>query len=91
MGDEGCRHLVESGMLSRLKRLDLRHGRITDLGARLLADCPDSARPEWIDLEMNSLGPAGVAAIEGLGVPCRVGKQHDEEDEDTYLTEGDFE
>ena len=91
MGDDGCKHLVESGMLSRLKRLDLRHGRITDAGARILADCPDTLNLEWLDLGFNSLTADGVARIEGLGIPGRVDAQHDEGDEDTYLTEGDFE
>ena len=33
--------IVRSGILERLTRLDLRHGRITDTGARALAECPD--------------------------------------------------
>src|SRR5262249_16512386 len=36
LGDEGCREIVASGILRRLKVLDLRHGRVTDAGARLL-------------------------------------------------------
>src|SRR5262249_53177799 len=36
-GDEGCRSIVESGILRRLKTLDIGYGNMTDEGARLLA------------------------------------------------------
>jgi hypothetical protein len=43
MGDEGVRELLDSGALARLSWLDLRHGCVTDEGARLLAECPAGA------------------------------------------------
>src|SRR5262245_21659509 len=43
-GDEGCEEIVKSGILQRLQVLDLRHGRISDAGARTLAACPDLKR-----------------------------------------------
>jgi uncharacterized protein (TIGR02996 family) len=102
MGDEGCEEIVRSGILGRLRSLDLRHGRITDRGASILATCPDVRRLEWLDLDRNSLSARGIALIQGLGVPVRVEDQHtvaegeDEEErgpdeEDEYLTEGEFE
>src|SRR5262249_29020215 len=36
MGDAGCAEIVRSGILKRLKMLDLRHGCVTDDGARTL-------------------------------------------------------
>jgi hypothetical protein len=90
MGDEGCKCLVESGMLARLKRLDLRHGRITDRGALLLWDCPDTRNLEWLDPGANALTEDGVTILRGLGIPGRLDAQHEEDDEE-YLTEGDFE
>jgi hypothetical protein len=97
MGDEGCREIVQSGTLKRLKSLDLRHGRITDAGAHILAECPDLRNLTWLDLSYNSLSAAGVGLIEGLGVSCKVDSQHDPSDaeemtgEEQYLEEGDYE
>src|SRR5581483_8116071 len=39
--DRGCKEIVQSGILKRLKLLDLRHGCVSDEGARILAGCPD--------------------------------------------------
>src|SRR5262249_28737822 len=41
LGDEGCAEIVESGILKRLRILDLNLGSVTDEGARELAACPD--------------------------------------------------
>ena len=40
-GDEGCRRVVDSGILGQLKTLDLGYGTMTDAGARILASSPD--------------------------------------------------
>jgi uncharacterized protein (TIGR02996 family) len=96
-GDEGCKELVESGVLGRLKSLDLRHGRVTDAGARLLAGRPELGKLEWLDLSYNSLSAAGVELVRGLGVPGRLDNQHDPSQAvqmtgaEEYLTEGEFE
>ena len=66
--DEGCRDIVESGILKRLKVLDLRHGRITDEGARTLAACPDLARLERLDLSHNELTPEGEFLLADLNL-----------------------
>jgi hypothetical protein len=69
--------------------LDLRHGCVTDAGARLLATCPDTRRLERLDLGGNCLTAEGVAALQGLGIDVRCGGQHTNPLE--YLTQGDFE
>jgi uncharacterized protein (TIGR02996 family) len=107
MGDEGCKEIVRSGILERLHTLDLRHGRITDRGARMLAECPAIRRLQWLDLDRNSLTAEGIALIKGLGIAVRVEDQHDPvsveaiaefgedafamDEEDEYLSEGEFE
>lgn len=99
MGDEGCRALVESGILKRLRRLDLRHGCITDAGAALLADCPDIRNLEWLDLDRNGLRASGIERLKSLGIPLRVDSQltdtelHPTEEymNPQYLNEGEFE
>jgi uncharacterized protein (TIGR02996 family) len=90
MGDEGCKELLESGLLARLVSLDLRHGRIGDAGAALLVDCPDLGRLRWLDLSYNALSDAGVQRLRTRGVPGRFDNQHQPGDEE-YLTEGEFE
>jgi uncharacterized protein (TIGR02996 family) len=98
MGDEGCKELVESGILKRLKSLDLRHGRISDAGARLLANGRKGGPLEWLDLSYNSLSPAGLEVIRGLGMAgWNTNCQHEPSQADRmtgveeYLGEGDFE
>src|SRR5207248_5592445 len=49
-GDEGIEEVVNSGALKRLKVLDLRHGCVTDEGAKMLAGCPDAKNLELLDL-----------------------------------------
>ena len=99
MGDAGCEELVRSGVLGRLKHLDLRHGCVSDRGAALLADCPDLRRLEWLDLDRNGLTPAGVARLRAVGVPLRADDQQTEAElhpteeytPPQYLCEGEFE
>src|SRR5262249_45282279 len=49
-GDEMIEDVVSSGILKRLDVLDLRHSRVTDAGACLLAACPDARRLKVLDL-----------------------------------------
>jgi hypothetical protein len=94
MGDAGCEEVVRSGILKRLRSLDLRHGRITDEGARLLADCPDLGRLEYLNLERNGLTRAGIARLRAAGTKqLRVNDQlaAGEALSGQYLFEGDFE
>jgi hypothetical protein len=80
LGGVGCEEIVNSGILKRLKMLDLRHGRITDRGAKILAACPDLAGLEWLDLGANAIGEAGLAALQATGVPADLASQHPESD-----------
>jgi uncharacterized protein (TIGR02996 family) len=90
LGDEGCVDIVESGILKRLKVLDLRHGCITDEGARTLAACPDIKRLELLSLENNELTDVGRELLNGIGIPVRCTSQN-EPGEDQYLWSGDME
>ncbi len=99
MGDEGCEEIVRSGILKRLKVLDLRHGCITDRGAAILAGCPDIKGLEGLDLDRNGLTAEGISLVKALGIPGRVDNQqteielHPVEDymSPQYLYEGEFE
>jgi hypothetical protein len=90
LGDGGCKDIVDSGILKRLKVLDLRHGCVTDVGARILAGCPDIKRLELLSLEDNELTDEGRALLRGLGIPVRCQHQH-EAGSGAYLFSGDME
>jgi uncharacterized protein (TIGR02996 family) len=95
-GDRGATEVVESGILKRLKVLDLRHGCVTDEGARLLAGCPDLRHLERLDLSRNALTEAGMDALRATKVPVDLDHQHgpagqDEDEETHYLYSGDYE
>jgi uncharacterized protein (TIGR02996 family) len=97
-GDTGAKEIVESGILKRLKVLDLQGGCITDEGAKLLARCPDLKNLEFLNLRSNALTTAGEKAIEATGVKADVSAQHTQTPGEfgggvipEYLFEGDFE
>jgi hypothetical protein len=93
MGDAGCRAFVKSGILRRLKWLDLRYGRITDEGAGILADCPDLKKLEHLDLGRNALTEAGIARLRSTGINLRADDQLTPEElaDARYLFDGDGE
>ena len=98
MGDKGTKTIVASGILKRLKVLDLRHGCVTDAGARTLAACPDLKHLERLDLTNNALTKDGINALKATGVNLAASHQWEpgEESEfngiDTeYLFAGDIE
>jgi hypothetical protein len=99
MGDEGCEEIVRSGVLKRVKVLDLRHGCVSDRGAAILADCPDLKRLEWLDLDRNGLTAEGIARLQAVGIPLRADNQQthaelnptEEWESPHYLYEGEFE
>lgn len=92
MGDTGCAEIVKSGILRRLKVLDLRHGCISDAGAHLLASCPDVKNLEHLDISRNQLTNAGIRELRALIPSVQVEYQHGpDDDERRYLYEGDYE
>jgi uncharacterized protein (TIGR02996 family) len=74
-GDAGCEEIVRSGILKRLKVLNLTGGRITDTGARTLAACPDLKHLEKLDLTNNALTGAGIQALKAAGVALEAAQQ----------------
>jgi hypothetical protein len=91
-GDPMIADIVASGLLKRLKFLDLRHGHVSNEGARLLASCPDTRNLEVLDLTNNRLTKAGVAALRTAGIPIRAGlQQRTPYDDDATLYCGDSE
>jgi uncharacterized protein (TIGR02996 family) len=91
LGDEGVQGVIDSGILKRLRVLDLGHGCITDEGARLLAACPDVKKLELLDLSRNELSEEGAEWLEGLGLPVRCEDQQEDPGEEQYLYSGDME
>src|SRR5262249_37221287 len=89
-GDDGVRLLTASGLLDRLRVLDLRHGCVTDEGARMLAEHPGTRNLELLDLTRNQLTGEGVARVQAIGTVVRCDAQHPVGSAE-YLTEGDFE
>lgn len=73
-GDEMVEDIIYSGILRRLKSLDLRHGRISDDGAKLLAKCPE-VKGMQIDLVNNRLSERGIGALLVAGARLRAESQ----------------
>lgn len=97
-GNAGAEEIAASGVLKRLRVLDLAYGCITDHGAAVLAACPDLKNLALLDLSMNALTDAGIAALTATGVPLKTGSQHGEypdrpggPDWLEYLSYGDLE
>lgn len=98
-GDAGVKEIIDSGLLGRLKVLDLRAGCISDKGADLLAKSPDLKKLEFLNLQNNALTADGVKAIKATGVNADLTSMHtqstppDPEDGETpeYLFDGDIE
>jgi uncharacterized protein (TIGR02996 family) len=77
-GDRGAEEIVSSGILKRLRILDLSYGCITDQGAAVLAACADLKNLEHLDLTMNAMTENGIAALEATGVRVTADQHHDE-------------
>jgi uncharacterized protein (TIGR02996 family) len=90
LGDRGCSAIARSGILKRLKFLDLARGSITDKGAHTLARCPDLRNLQVLDVSYNALTEGGVQALRAAGITVRAEDQHDEDDTH-YLYEGEME
>jgi uncharacterized protein (TIGR02996 family) len=89
-GDEGCRTIIQSGALRRLKVLDIGYGSMTDEGARLLAGCAELKNLEVLDVSRNALTAQGIAALQAVGIQVVADNQHAPDARD-YLYEVDFE
>lgn len=97
-GNQGAEEIVASGVLKRLKILDLQGGCITDEGAKVLADSPDLKNLEFLNLRANALKKAGKDAIKATKVRADLSLQHNMEsgefgdgDLPEYLFDGDYE
>jgi uncharacterized protein (TIGR02996 family) len=90
LGDALCEEIVDSGILQRLKTLDLSRGCITDEGARTLAGCADLANLDVLDLSCNALGKRGIRLLESKVKELHATEQHDVAD-NAYLFEGEME
>lgn len=97
-GDAGVKELIASGLLARLKVLDLRGGVITDAGAELLAAQPHLKKLEFLNLRRNALTAKGEQLIRATGVNADLSGQHTDTAFDPsageapqYLFEGDYE
>ncbi|MGF1579892.1 MAG: hypothetical protein ACFCD0_11055 [Gemmataceae bacterium] len=56
-----------------------RHGHVTDIGAKLLAECPEVQNLETLDLINNRLTGPGIAALEEIGINVRTEPQNQRE------------
>ncbi len=96
-GDAGAKEIVESGILKRLKVLDLQGGCMTDQGVKLLVGCPDLQRLEFLNLSRNALTSAGEQAVLQAVAKANVSAQHGQTagepggEMPEYLFEGDVE
>jgi uncharacterized protein (TIGR02996 family) len=63
-GDQICAEIARSGVLRRLKRLDLRNCGISDDGAIALARSPDLAHLDVLDVGGNRITPIGVSRLQ---------------------------
>ena len=85
--------LVESGLLRRLRVLDLWNSRVSDEGARILAACPDLRRLERLRLDQNQLTNQGIDLLKAAGVNLEAHSQYDPEqiEHGEHLWQGDME
>jgi hypothetical protein len=87
---EDYSRIVGTGILRRLKVLDLGYGNMTDAGARILAASPDLRHLETLLVSRNALTDRGIAALRETGVNLVADDQHGDGDTD-YLYEVDAE
>jgi uncharacterized protein (TIGR02996 family) len=91
-GDAGCRSIVDSGILRRLKVLDIGYGDMSDDGARVLAASPELKNLDQLVVSRNALTPQGIAALQATGTRVVAEDQHDQgEDGLVFLYDVDFE
>lgn len=81
LGSEGIESIITSGILQRVKVLDLQHCGLWDTQARMLANA-DLSRLELLNLDNNPLTEAGIRDLRATGVALQATPQP--------LTPGDF-
>src|SRR5207249_3502868 len=88
-GDKGAEEIVASGILKRLKVLDVRNGCLSDKGAGTLAACPDLKHLELLDVGRNCMTNKGLNLLRAAGVKVEAMPQwkEGENDEPEYLFE----
>ena len=92
IGNAGVEELIKSGLLGRLKVLDLTYGCINDEGAEMLANAPETKNLDQLILDGNGLSNAGIRAIRKSGVNVKAEQQlsiSDDDDYQEYLGYGD--
>ncbi len=85
-GDDLVPVLIESGILNRLKVLDLGYGLLTDKGARQLANCPELKNLDWLAVSKNALTQSGIDLLKSTGSRVRATDQHLSEENQAYFT-----
>jgi uncharacterized protein (TIGR02996 family) len=78
VGDEGIAEIISSGLIRRLKVLDLLGGCVTDDGARMLAACPEVKSLERLNLDTNALTADSVSRLRAAGANLTAEGQHAE-------------
>jgi uncharacterized protein (TIGR02996 family) len=73
-GRNGCRVLLDSGILQRVKVLDLQHCNLWDEQARMLASA-DLSHLELLILDNNHLTQAAIHNLRATGVPLQATPQ----------------
>jgi hypothetical protein len=86
-GDALCRELSSTGVLRRLRTLDLQWCGITDEGAATLAGCPDLRGLESLDVSWNYLTKAGQSRLRPLGLKVVSSPQTQPPDDDADVGE----
>jgi len=92
-GDRLVRTLIRSGLMRRLKTLDLQHGNIGDQGVRAFVQSDCARRLSTLDLRYNRISDGGLEQLESLNCDVIAHPQSARRDErgTNDLYEEDFE
>ncbi|MGL6073086.1 MAG: TIGR02996 domain-containing protein [Fimbriiglobus sp.] len=75
-GDQGVFEILRSGILKRLKDLDLDYGCISDRGAEMLANSPDLKNLETLSLIGNAIHSPSSTTLQRAFPKVKLGDQH---------------
>lgn len=97
-GDAGVEEIISSGLINRLRVLDIQGGCVSDDGAKELAACPAVKNLQFLNLRSNALTAEGVAALKAAKIKANTENQHTttrvnatDGEMPEYLFEGDIE